>query len=135
MAYKIEDIEGISTTFGEKLRNAGINSAAALLEKCATKAGRAALAKETEISESLILKWTNHADLFRIIGVGPEYAELLEASNVDTVKELRNRVAENLHAKMAEVNESKRLVRQLSSLSQVTAMIEGAKSLEPKMTY
>lgn len=106
-----------------------------LLEKCASKAGRAAVAKETGINEKFILKWTNHADLFRINGVGPEFSKLLEASGVDTVKELRNRVPANLHAKQLEVNESKRLVRRLPSEEQVADMVEQAKNLDPKMTY
>ncbi len=135
MAYKIEEIEGVSVAFGEKLREAGINSVDALLEKCASKSGRAAVAKETEISEKLILKWTNHSDLFRINGVGPEFSELLEAAGVDTVKELRTRNAENLYLKLAEVNESKRLVRRLPSPEQVADMITQAEKLEPKMTY
>lgn len=135
MIYKIEDIEGVGTIYGEKLRAVGINNANMLLEKCASKAGRTALAKDTGINEKLILKWTNHADLFRVKGIGPEYAELLEASGVDTVKELHNRVAENLHSKMVETNEEKHLVRQLPYLSQVEAMIENAKTLEPKMSY
>lgn len=135
MAYKIEEIEGIGPVFGEKLREAGITSVEKLLEQCASKSGRAAVAKETGIEEKFILKWTNHADLFRISGVGPEFSELLEASGVDTVKELRNRNAENLYAKLVEVNESKRLVRRLPSQEQVTDMIEQAGKLEPKMTY
>lgn len=135
MSYKIEEIEGISTVFGEKLRNAGITSVAGLLERCASKAGRAAVAQETGISEKFILKWTNHADLFRIKGVGPEFSELLEAAGVDTVKELRHRVPENLYAKLVETNESKRLVRRLPSADQVAQMIEEAKGLEPMMTY
>lgn len=135
MAYKIEDIEGIGQKFGEKLRAAGINTVDKLLEKGASKAGRASLAKETEIEEKFILKWTNHADLFRIDGIGPEFSELLEAAGVDTVKELRTRNAENLYAKLVEVNESKRLVRRLPSPEQVTNMITQAEKLEPKMTY
>ena len=135
MAYKIEDIEGIGAAFGEKLRAAGITSVDKLLESCASKSGRAALAKETGIEEKAILKWTNHADLFRIDGVGPEFSELLEAAGVDTVKELRTRNAENLYAKLVEVNESKRLVRRLPSQEQVTDMITQAEKLEPKMTY
>lgn len=135
MAYKIEEIEGIGPVYGEKLRAAGINTTEALLEKCAGKSGRAALAKETEIEEKLILKWTNHADLFRIHGVGPEFSELLEAAGVDTVKEFRNRKAENLYAKMKEVNEAKELVRRLPSESQLVQMIEEAGKIDPKMTY
>lgn len=135
MAYKIEEIEGISTQYGEKLRSVGINSPEVLLEKCADKKGRKEIAEATGISEKHILKWTNHADLFRIKGVGPEFSELLEASGVDTVKELRNRVPENLYNKMVEVNDSKRLVRRLPTAEQVAEMVEQAKTLEPKMTY
>ncbi len=135
MAYKIEEIEGIGPVYGEKLRAAGINTPEALLEKCAAKSGRIALAKETEINEKLILKWTNHSDLFRVTGVGPQFSELLEAAGVDTVKEFRNRNAENLYAKMQEVNETKKLVRRLPSLGQLTEMIKEAGKIEPMMTY
>lgn len=135
MAYKIEDIEGIGPVYGEKLRAAGINTPESLLEKCASKLGRISLAKETEINEKLILKWTNHSDLFRVPGVGPQFSELLEAAGVDTVKEFRNRNAENLYAKMQEVNEAKKLVRRLPSLGQLTEMIEDAGKIEPMMTY
>ena len=82
-----------------------------------------------------ILRWTNHADLFRIKGVGPQFAELLEAAGVDTVKELRNRVAANLVTKMNEVNEQKHLVRRVPALKEVERMIDQAKELDPRMTY
>jgi predicted flap endonuclease-1-like 5' DNA nuclease len=71
----------------------------------------------------------NHADLTRIVGVAEQYAELLEAAGVDSVPELATRVAANLHAKMAEVNEAKRLVRRLPSVDQVSQWIEQCKSL------
>lgn len=135
MDYKIEEIEGIGPVYGEKLKAAGINKVDQLLDKCAAKKGRTELAKETGIDEKLILKWTNHADLFRINGIGPQFSELLEASGVDTVKELRTRNAENLYAKLQEINEAKQLVRRLPSLSQVSQMIENAGKLEVRMTY
>lgn len=135
MGYKIEEIEGIGPVYGEKLRTAGISTVEKLLEAGATKSGRTSLAKETGISEKDILKWVNHADLFRIDGIGPQFAELLEAAGVDTVKELRNRNAENLFAKLGEVNEEKKLVRRLPSSSQVEGMIKTAGTLEPKVTH
>ena len=135
MGYKIEDVEGIGPVYGEKLRAVGISAVDKLLELGATKSGRSSLAKETGISEKEILKWVNHADLFRIAGVGPQFAELLEAAGVDTVKELRNRNAENLYSKIGEVNEVKKLVRRLPSLSQVEEMIELAGTLDPKVTH
>ena len=102
MTYKVIDIEGVGEVYAEKLIAAGIKTDAELLEKCAKPAGRKALEAETGISGKLILKWANHCDLYRINGVGPQFAELLEASGVDTVKELKHRVAENLQKKLEE---------------------------------
>jgi predicted flap endonuclease-1-like 5' DNA nuclease len=135
MSYKIEEIEGVGAVYAEKLRALGIKTTDDLLEKGATKKGRASLEETTGISEKLILRWTNHADLFRIKGVAGQFSELLEASGVDTVKEFRNRVAANLHAKMVEVNEAKNLTNRVPSVDQLAEMIEIAKTLEPKMTY
>ena len=135
MDYKIAEIEGIGPVYSEKLKAAGVHSVDNLLEKCAGKSGRSTLSKETGIDEKLLVKWTNHADLFRISGIGPQFSELLEASGVDTVKELRTRNAENLYAKMQEVNEAKKLVRRLPSLAQITQMIDDAGKLEVRMTY
>lgn len=89
MAYKLIDIEGVGAAYAEKLSAACLETAAQLLEKCAAPAGRKALEEETGISGKLILRWCNHADLFRVKGVGPQFAELLEASGVDTVKEVQ----------------------------------------------
>ena len=135
MAYKVIDIEGVGAAYAEKLAAAGIEKAEQLLEKCAAPAGRKALAEETGISEKLVLRWCNHADLFRVKGVGPQFAELLEAAGVDTVKELGHRKAENLAAKMLEVNEEKHLVRRVPVVKEVQKMIDCAKELPGKMTY
>ena len=135
MDYKIIDIEGIGDVYAEKLIAAGIKKVSELLEKCAAPKGRKALAEETGISEKLILKWTNHADLFRINGVGPQFAELLEAAGVDTVKEFRHRVAENLQPKLEETNAAKNICNRVPAVSEIQKMIDQAKELEPKMTY
>lgn len=135
MAYKVVDIEGVGVTYAEKLAAAGINKVEELLAKCAVPAGRKALAEETGISDKLILKWTNHADLIRIHGVGPQFAELLEAAGVDTVKEFRHRNAENLAAKMEEVNAEKNLVNRVPSVKELTKMIGEAATLEVVVTY
>nr|WP_288349564.1 DUF4332 domain-containing protein [uncultured Duncaniella sp.] len=82
-----------------------------------------------------MLKWTNHADLFRIKEIAGQFAELLEASGVDTVKEFRHRVAANLHPKLVEVNEAKNLCNRVPSVSDLEKMIEQAKELEPVVTY
>ncbi|MBQ3613676.1 MAG: DUF4332 domain-containing protein [Bacteroidales bacterium] len=135
MAYKVIDIEGVGGVYAEKLNAAGIVTAAQLLDKCATPAGRKALEEETEISGKLILRWCNHADLFRVKGVGPQFAELLEAAGVDTVKELAHRKAENLAAKMLEVNAEKKLVRRVPVVVEVQKMVDYAKELPGVLTY
>ena len=93
MAYKIDQIEGIGDAYAQKLQAVGVATTEELLKRAATPKGREKLAEETGISSKLILKWANHADLFRIKGVAGQFAELLEAAGVDTVKELRHRVA------------------------------------------
>ena len=135
MNYKIIDIEGIGDVYAPKLIAEGVETVEQLLDRCAGPAGRKELAEKTGISEKLILKWTNHADLFRINGIGPQFAELLEAAGVDTVKELRHRVAANLAAKVAEVNEEKHLCGRVPAEVEIQKMIDQAKELEPRMTY
>jgi len=135
MAYKIIDIEGIGPVYSEKLIAAGITTPEELLEKCATPAGRKDLAAVTGISYDLILTWANHADLFRIKGVGPQFSELLEAAGVDTVKELATRNPENLQKKLEETNEVKHLTRRVPVLKEVRKMIDQAKALPAVMSY
>lgn len=135
MAYKIAEIEGIGEVYAEKLQAAGIKTTDDLLEKCATPSGRKKIAEETGISGKLILKWANHADLFRIKGIAGQFAELLEAGGVDTVKEFRHRVAANLQPKLVEVNEAKNLCNRVPSVSEIEKMIAQAKELEPIISY
>lgn len=135
MAYKIIDLEGIGPVYAEKLVAAGVITADDLLERCAAPKGRKELAEATGITEKLILKWTNYADMFRIHGIGPQFAELLEAAGVDTVKELSHRVSANLAAKVAEVNEEKKLVRRVPVEAELQKMIEEAKTLPGVLTY
>jgi len=132
MPKKLQIIEGIGEAYEKKLLELGITNTDILLEKGATKKGRKEIAEKSEISEKLILTWINNLDLFRINGIGPQYADLLEASGVDTVPELATRKPENLLAKMIEINEVKNLVRGLPALKQVEKWVAQAKEL-PKV--
>jgi predicted flap endonuclease-1-like 5' DNA nuclease len=131
----VEDIEGVGPAYAEKLEAAEVKTVEALLSAGATPAGRSTVAEKAGISEHLILKWVNHADLFRIKGVAGEYAELLEASGVDTVKELAQRNGVHLTAKMAEVNETKKLVRRVPTESEVERWVGEAKTLPRAVEY
>ena len=132
---KLGTIEGIGESYEMKLKEAGVTSVEGLLGACSSKKGRVDLAVKTGITEKLILKWANHADLIRIKGVGGEYAELLEAAGVDTVPELSKRKPDNLLAKMAEVNEAKRLVRKMPVKKQVEVWIQQAAKLPRALQY
>jgi len=132
---KVIEIEGIGPVYAEKLQAIGIQYLEDLLEQGATPKGREAIAEKTGISPDLILRWVNHADLFRIKGIGPEYAELLEAAGVDTVPELARRNPANLYQALKQANEKRERVRRLPDEAQVADWIEQAKALPRIITY
>lgn len=131
----IKEIEGIGPAFGKKLEAAGAVTSESLLKQGASKSGRKKIATETEIPEAKILEFVNMADLMRVKGVGAQFAELLKATGVDTLKELRTRNAQNLHAALEEVNAKKKLTRRVPSLSMIEDFIAHAKKETPVVTY
>ena len=135
MSKGIQSVEGIGPKYATLLKREGIYTPDKLLETGGNRAGRKLLAEKTSINEKYILKWVNMCDLFRIKGVAGQYSELLEGAGVDTVKELRNRNAENLAEKMDEVNKVKRLCKASPSVKTVTKWIDQAKKLAPAVTY
>jgi predicted flap endonuclease-1-like 5' DNA nuclease len=128
-------IEGIGEVYAQKLREAGISTTEALLEAGSTPRGRSELAEKAGITGTLILEWVNLADLFRIKGIGEEYSDLLEETGVDTVPELAQRNPDNLHQKLSEINQAKKLVRRLPTLDQVKDWVAQAKRLPRVVTY
>ncbi|MFN4285153.1 MAG: DUF4332 domain-containing protein [Lacibacter sp.] len=135
MTYKIIDIEGIGPNYAAKLEEQGVHTTTDLLNVAGTKKGRQQLATATGIPESLILTWVNHADLCRINGIAGQFAELLEAAGVDTVKELAHRNAANLHQKLFETNEKFGLTGKIPSAEQLQKMIDQAATLEPRVFH
>lgn len=132
---KLVDVEGIGPKHAVKLEKAGVGSTDSLLKMGATPAGRKEIANKSGISDSLILEWVNHVDLYRIKGVGSEYSDLLEEAGVDTVVELAQRKGANLLAKLVEVNASKKLVRKLPTQDQVEDWVAQAKKLPRVIKY
>ncbi|MEN8173282.1 MAG: DUF4332 domain-containing protein [Chloroflexota bacterium] len=128
-------IEGIGPVNAGKLKKVGVRTTEGLLKVGASKPGRRDLAAKADIAETQILEWVNRADLMRVKGVGEEYSDLLEAAGVDTVKELRNRNANNLHKALLDVNAAKKLVRRPPALSSVQSWVAHAKTLAPVITH
>lgn len=133
--YSLDYIEGIGPSYMAKLQNCGVTTILDLLERGATRMDRDALAEQSGISSTLILKWVNYADLMRIRGIGSEYASLLEAAGIDTVIELAQRNPEHLYEKILAVNNEKNLVRRPPLRSQVDDWISQARELPRMITY
>src|SRR5476651_172836 len=135
MSYPITDIDGIEGEKAAILKSVRIRTTERLLEAARTVKGRKALAEKTGIGEKQLLCWANVADRMRIRGISKEYAELLQAAGVDTVKELKYRNPSNLAKAMADANKKRKMVRLLPSEKVVCRWIESAQNLPLKITY
>lgn len=133
--YKIEELEGVGPVLGEKLRKVGVKDTDSLLTCSRTTKDRKSLAAESGLTTKQILKFANMVDLFRIDGVGSEFAELLEAAGVDTVPALAHRNPVNLTQMMAAKNEEKKLTRRVPSEKEVTKWVAQAKTLPRILEY
>lgn len=132
---KLANIEGIGEVYSEKLEKAGISTLENLLENGCDKKGRKKIAEDSGVSEKLILGWVNRADLTRVKGVSTQYGDLLECAGVDTVPELAQRNPDNLAAKMAEINDKKKLVKKLPTATEISKWIAQAKELPRVITH
>lgn len=135
MSYPITDIDGIDVDIAARLRCVGIRTSERLLEAARDAKGRKAMAAATGLDEKLLLRFANMADRLRIKGLGKDYAELLRAAGVETVRELKHRNAARLARAMADANAERKLVRFLPSEKAVARWIEQAKTLPLKITY
>ena len=135
MTYPVCEISGIGPDVADKLKAAGIRTTTRLLDLAKGPKERKLLAEKTGLDEKRILSWANTADRMRIKGVGADYAGLLQAAGVDTVKELKYRNPERLARAMAEANAKRKLARVLPSDQAVQRWIEQAKRLQLKITY
>jgi hypothetical protein len=134
-SYPIADMRAISPFYAAKLKAAGIRSTTTLLQRTSTPRLRKQLEDETGIPLKSILDWANIADLTRVHGIALDYAELLAAVGVDTVRDLQRRNAANLVARMTEQNARKKLVDLLPSEKRVSGWIAAAKTIQPRMEY
>lgn len=131
----LEFVEGIGAVYAEQLKAAGLQTCLDMLRMGATRKGREDIAEKSGISGKLILKWVNHVDLYRIKGIGSEYADLLEEAGVDTVVELAQRNPANLINTILTVHSEKNLVRKPPTATQVEDWVEQAKGLPRVVTY
>lgn len=134
MTDKLSDIEDIEPAQAERLAALGLETTDDLLREGATPAGRRRIAAELGISDSTLLRWVNHADLFRIKGIARQYADLLEEAGVDTVVELAQRNPANLAATLVEIDERRQLTERTPGELEVADWVGQAREL-PRMVH
>ncbi len=131
----IKEIKGLPEGLEGRLKEIGVHNADELLAKVATPKDRREFAAQMVTDPKVVLEIANRADLSRITGVAGAFSDLLENAGVDTVKELAGRVPENLHAKLVEVNEAKKISTRTPTVDQIAAWIEEAKKLPKMLEY
>jgi hypothetical protein len=134
MAYPIGNIRAIRTEVADLLKEEGIRTTIGLLRATKTPKQRLRLATKTGTDTKQVLDWATAADRMRVKGVGWEYAELLRAAGVKTVKDLQFRNPQHLVEKMREANK-RQLVHLLPKEKTVERWIENAKKLQPIIRY
>ena len=135
MAIPLKQLKGMDNDLAKKLKVKDIRNSDQFLEAAASAKQRRALAKELEVKEKVVLELANRADLARMKGVAGIYSDLLEQAGVDTIKELATRNPENLHAKIVEVNNEKRLATRLPTVLDVLEWVEAAQEMPKVLTY
>lgn len=135
MALSLMDVRGMSAAMSKKLHGQGIEDSDQLLNATRTPQKRTELAHAVGISQNTVLELANRADLARVVGIGEVYADLMEKAGVDTVKELANRVPENLLGALREHNNKKRPKGRAPGIKQVTDWVNQARALPKLLEY
>jgi len=125
----IIEIEGVGIKYEKILEKAGVSVVENLLSLGTSEIKD--LKEKTKISEKLIDKWAEHADLMRIGGVGPEYADVLNQIGIDSVKEFAQRNPKNTLDKIMELDKEKPDVfRKPPTLKEIEDWISEAKEIK-----
>lgn len=132
-AYPVERLDEIERSEIERLQDVGVETTQDLLAVCRTPEGRDRLRAETGISEERLTNWLHLADLLRVRGVGPQFAELLLAAGVGTVPDLAASNPDSLAAEVARVRRAQRLSRAAPPGTRIRRWVAQARSLEPTL--
>jgi predicted flap endonuclease-1-like 5' DNA nuclease len=129
---EIEDIDGGNEA---RLVGLGVRTTDDFLARAATPAGRSGLAAAVGVTDVVVLKWANCADLMRVDGIGMQFADLLEEAGVDTIPELAKRNAHNLHERVAQLNTQRALAGRAPTAPEIESWIAQAQALPRILEY
>lgn len=131
-SYEVEELEGIGSNFGSKLRDKGIATSQQLLNACGSLDSRIEIANHIGIEDFVIQKWASMADLMRVSGIEGTLSELMVYARIDSVEILGQQDAHTFLNKLTKINNEKTRVEALPNLTTLEIMIAEAQSL-PKM--
>lgn len=118
-----------------ELHKCGVYDLDQFLAKAATRKGRAELAAATGQDESTVEKWVDDLNFARIRGVGPRYTALLRAAGVESVDALAKSNADELAMRLAGVNASQNIVKDLPSAEHIGFWIAQANDLPSSLAH
>lgn len=133
-SYEVEELEGIGSSFGSKLRDKGIATTQQLLNACETLDDRIDVANHIGIEDFVIQKWASMADLMRVSGIENTLSDLMVYSRIDSVEVLAQQEASTFLNTLTKYNSEKQLVEEMPNLTTLEIMIAEAKSLPRKLT-
>lgn len=127
-AFPIEAIQGIGQSIGGRLREQGIDTSLALLERCSADQGVRTVAEATGIGERALRGWTVVADLLRIPGMDAQLAQVLSNSGVESVQALGTTRAIQV---WLQIPEKERNLAPETDLRRLEILVDEASGLRP----
>jgi len=100
MANLIKSLPFIGRKYRVMLKKAKITTTGEILEHGICRTSRGNLANELGISERLIFKWVNLADLLRVKGIGKRYLKLLDKIGIGNLNKLSKQDSDNILQKI-----------------------------------
>lgn len=124
--HPVIDVEGIGPEYARRLEEAGVRTTARLCYE-----EPAVLARRIDVSEKVVVGWQAMAQLMKITGVGPQYAEALVRAGVESVDALKRRSPARIAAQVNEYLDGldANVLGQKVSPKRVEAWQEAAKRL------
>jgi hypothetical protein len=130
ISHKIEKIEGIGKSLGNKIRKAGAKTTKDLLKVCSTASGLQQVMDATQVTKETATQWVSMAGLMQVKGVDGQIAELMLAAGVNSPEKLATMNPQTLTAEMVKVNQRERKIPasiELPSVNNITEMVNTAK--------
>ena len=132
ISHKIEKIEGIGKSLGNKIRKVGVKTTKDLLKTCSTKTGFQQVIEATKVPEDTVTQWVSMADLMRIPSVDGQIAELMLASGITSPEVLAKANSIALADEMATINRREKKIPtsiELPNAGKIAEIIKAAKTL------